>query len=94
MSTNLARRWKSGPTAPTRCRDSLGGAVNGTLNLTFLRDPGSAMEDVEADLQAIFDDDGLITVVIHDDRDRARHAGDNVPFWMRLPPTRSTRAGL
>ena len=45
----------------------LGGAVNGTLNITFLRDPGGAV-DVEKDLQAIFDDDGLITLVIHDDR--------------------------
>ena len=57
----------------------LGGAVNGTLNLTFLRDPGSVMEDVEADLQAIFDDDGLITVVIHDDRDALDVAGTITP---------------
>ena len=46
----------------------LGGAVNGTINLTFLRDPGGAV-DVEKDLQAIFDDDGLITIAIQDDRD-------------------------
>ena len=52
----------------------LGGAVNGTINLTFLRDPGGA-PDVEKDLQAIFDDDGLITLVIHDDRDALDVAG-------------------
>ena len=56
----------------------LGGAVNGTLNITFLRDPGGAV-DVEADLQTIFDDDGLITVVIHDDRDALDVAGTITP---------------
>ena len=56
----------------------LSGGVNGTINFTFLRDPGGT-PDVEADLQAIFDDDGLITFVVQDDRAVLIGVGDTDP---------------